>query len=138
MNSVSIISFAVYTKKKEKEIRNLECEQKMQKSTIKNLWITDQEQDKQIENLQKDFKDIYIEISAAKLIPASKKYFMTRVSGKMQTRERKKKELADYVATVALKTIASELPEEERTPEVIESIIIPRIKEKLYESHIKL
>ena len=138
LNSVSIISFAVYTKKKEEEIRDLKCEQKMQKSTIKNLRITDQEQDKQIENLQKDFKDMYIEISAAKLIPASKKYFMTRVSEEMQTRERKKKELADYVATVALKTIASELPEEERTPEMIENIIIPKIKEKLYESGIEL
>lgn len=42
------------------------------------------------------------------------------------------------MATVALKTIASELPEEEQTPEMIESVIIPKIKEKLYESGIKL
>ena len=138
LNSVSIISFAVYTKKKGKEIRNLKREQEMRKSAIENIWESDRRQDKQIENLQKDFKDMYMEISAVKLIPVSKKYFMTCTFGEKKTLGGGKEELTDYVATVALKTIASELPEEERTPEVIESVIIPKIKEKLYESGIKL
>lgn len=138
LNSISIISFAAYTKKREKEIRELEREQEMRKSATENLWASDQRMDKQIENLQKDFKDMYIEISAAKLIPLSKKYFMTCTFGERQTWKRGEAELVDYVAGVALKTIASELPEKDRMPEMIENIIIPRIKEKLYESRIKL
>ena len=136
LNSVSIISLAVYARKKEKEIRKLKLEQdKMWNSTTENIWISDRRQDKQIENLQKDLKDMYIEKSAVRKISVTKKYFMTRT---FNEKRGKKKELADYVATVALKTIASELPEEEQTPEVIESVIIPKIKEKLYESSIKL
>lgn len=135
LNSVSIISLAVYARKKEKKNRNLKCEQEMQKSAIENIWVSDRRRDKQIENLQKDLKDMYIEKSAVRNIQITKKYFMTRT---FNEKRRKKKELADYVATVALKTIASELPEEEQTPEMIESVIIPKIKEKLYESGIKL
>lgn len=135
LNSVSIISLAVYARKKEKKNRNLKCEQEMQKSAIENIWVSDRRRDKQIENLQKDLKDMYIEKSAVRNISITKKYFMTRI---FNEKRRKKKELADYVATVALKTIASELPEEEQTPEMIESVIIPKIKEKLYESGIKL
>ena len=135
LNSVSIISLAVYARKKEKKNRNLKCEQEMQKSAIENIWVSDRRRDKQIENLQKDLKDMYIEKSAVRNISITKKYFMTRT---FNEKRRKKKELADYVATVALKTIASELPEEEQTPEMIESVIIPKIKEKLYESCIKL
>ena len=134
LNSVSIISLAVYARKKEKKNRNLKCEQEMQKSAIENIWVSDRRRDKQIENLQ-NLKDMYIEKSAVRNISITKKYFMTRT---FNEKRRKKKELADYVATVALKTIASELPEEEQTPEVIESVIIPKIKEKLYESGIKL
>ena len=135
LNSVSIISLAVYARKKEKKNRNLKCEQEMQKSAIENILVSDRRRDKQIENLQKDLKDMYIEKSAVRNISITKKYFMTRT---FNEKRRKKKELADYVATVALKTIASELPEEEQTPEMIESVIIPKIKEKLYESGIKL
>ena len=135
LNSVSIISLAVYARKKEKKNRNLKCEQEMQKSAIENIWVSDRRRDKQIENLQKDLKDMYIEKSAVRNISITKKYFMTRT---FNEKRRKKKELADYVATVALKTIASELPEEEQTPEMIESVIIPKINEKLYESGIKL
>lgn len=50
----------------------------------------------------------------------------------------RKKEKEIRKLNVALKTIASELPEEERTPEVIENVIIPKIKEKLNESCIRL
>lgn len=136
LNSISVILLAVYARKKEKEIRKLKLEQdKMWKSTTENIWVSDQSRDKQIENLQKDLKDMYIEKSAVRNISITKKYFMTRT---FNEKRRKKKELADYVATVALKTIASELPEEEQTPEMIESVIIPKIKEKLYESGIKL
>ena len=135
LNSVSIISLAVYARKKEKKNRNLKREQEMQKSAIENIWASDRRQDEQIENLQKDLKDMYIEKSAVRNISVTKKYFMTRT---FNEKRGKKKELADYVATAALKTIASELPEEERTPEVIGSVIIPKIKEKLYESGIKL
>lgn len=110
-------------------------EQEMQKSAIENIWVSDRRRDKQIENLQKDLKDMYIEKSAVRNISITKKYFMTRT---FNEKRRKKKELADYVAAVALKTIASELPEEERTPEVIENVIIPKIKEKLNESCIRL
>lgn len=123
-------------KKKEKEIRKLKLEQdKMWKSTTENIWVSDQSRDKQIENLQKDLKDMYMERSVVRNISVPKKYFMTRT---FNEKRGKKKELADYVAAVALKTIASELPEEERTPEVIENVIIPKIKEKLNESCIRL
>ena len=122
LNSISVILLAVYARKKEKEIRKLKLEQdKMWKSTT--------------ENLQKDLKDMYMERSVVRNISVPKKYFMTRT---FNEKRGKKKELADYVAAVALKTIASELPEEERTPEVIENVIIPKIKEKLNESCIRL
>ena len=128
-NSISVILLAVYARKKEKEIRKLKLEQdKMWKSTTENIWVSDQSRDKQIENLQKDLKDMYMERSVVRNISVPKKYFMTRTFN----------EKADYVAAVALKTIASELPEEERTPEVIENVIIPKIKEKLNESCIRL
>ena len=135
LNSVSIISLAVYARKKEKKNRNLKRKQEMQKSAIENIWVSDRRRDKQIENLQKDLKDMYIEKSTVRNISVTKKYFMTRT---FNEKSGKKKVLADYVAAVALKTIASELPEEERTPEMIENIIIPKIKEKLYESGIEL
>ena len=136
LNSISVILLAVYARKKEKEIRKLKLEQdKMWKSTTENIWVSDQSRDKQIENLQKDLKDMYMERSVVRNISVPKKYFMTRT---FNEKRGKKKELADYVAAVALKTIASELPEEEQTPEMIESVIIPKIKEKLYESGIKL
>ena len=107
----------------------------MWKSTTENIWVSDQSRDKQIENLQKDLKDMYMERSVVRNISVPKKYFMTRT---FNEKRGKKKELADYVAAVALKTIASEHPEEERTPEVIENVIIPKIKEKLNESCIRL
>mgnify|MGYP007057050014 CR=1 FL=1 len=135
LNSISVILLAVYARKKEKEIRKLKLEQdKMWKSTTENIWVSDQSRDKQIENLQKDLKDMYMERSVVRNISVPKKYFMTRT---FNEKRGKKKELADYVAAVALKTIASELPEE-RTPEVIENVIIPKIKEKLNESCIRL
>lgn len=136
LNSISVILLAVYARKKEKEIRKLKLEQdKMWKSTTENIWVSDQSRDKQIENLQKDLKDMYMERSVVRNISVPKKYFMTRT---FNEKRGKKKELADYVAAVALKTIASELPEEERMPEVIENVIIPKIKEKLNESCIRL
>lgn len=136
LNSISVILLAVYARKKEKEIRKLKLEQdKMWKSTTENIWVSDQSRDKQIENLQKDLKDMYMERSVVRNISVPKKYFMTRT---FNEKRGKKKELADYMAAVALKTIASELPEEERTPEVIENVIIPKIKEKLNESCIRL
>lgn len=136
LNSISVILLAVYARKKEKEIRKLKLEQdKMWKSTTENIWVSDQSRDKQIENLQKDLKDMYMERSVVRNISVPKKYFMTRT---FNEKRGKKKELADYVAAVALKTIVSELPEEERTPEVIENVIIPKIKEKLNESCIRL
>ena len=111
LNSISVILLAVYARKKEKEIRKLKLEQdKMWKSTTENIWVSDQSRDKQIENLQKDLKDMYMERSVVRNISVPKKYFMTRT---FNEKRGKKKELADYVAAVALKTIASELPEEE-------------------------
>ena len=143
LNSISVILLAVYARKKEKEIRiagtvprgKTKEEDKMWRSTTENIWVSDQSRDKQIENLQKDLKDMYMERSVVRNISVPKKYFMTRT---FNEKRGKKKELADYVAAVALKTIASELPEEERTPEVIENVIIPKIKEKLNESCIRL
>ena len=112
LNSISVILLAVYARKKEKEIRKLKLEQdKMWKSTTENIWVSDQSRDKQIENLQKDLKDMYMERSVVRNISVPKKYFMTRT---FNEKRGKKKELADYVAAVALKTIASELPEEAR------------------------
>ena len=108
LNSISVILLAVYARKKEKEIRKLKLEQdKMWKSTTENIWVSDQSRDKQIENLQKDLKDMYMERSVVRNISVPKKYFMTRT---FNEKRGKKKELADYVAAVALKTIASELP----------------------------
>lgn len=67
LNSGSIIFFTVHVRKKEKEIRELKIEQKMRKSTIANIWETDRRQNKQIENLQKDLKDMYIKTSAVRI-----------------------------------------------------------------------
>ena len=79
LNSISVILLAVYARKKEKEIRKLKLEQdKMWKSTTENIWVSDQSRDKQIENLQKDLKDMYMERSVVRNISVPKKYFMTR------------------------------------------------------------
>lgn len=67
LNSASIIFFTVHVRKKEKEIRELKIEQKMRKSTIANIWENDRRQNKQIENLQKDLKDMYIKTSAVRI-----------------------------------------------------------------------
>ena len=48
----------------------------------------------------------------------------------------KEKQL-DYIAEVAIKTIASELPEKKRTPEVIEEIL-RRTKENVLKANIKI
>ena len=77
LNSISVILLAVYARKKEKEIRKLKLEQdKMWKSTTENIWVSDQSRDKQIENLQKDLKDMYMERSVVRNISVPKKYFM--------------------------------------------------------------
>lgn len=69
LNSISVILLAVYARKKEKEIRKLKLEQdKMWKSTTENIWVSDQSRDKQIENLQKDLKDMYMERSVVRNI----------------------------------------------------------------------
>lgn len=88
LNSVSIISLAVYARKKEKKNRNLKCEQEMQKSAIENIWVSDRRRDKQIENLQKDLKDMYIEKSAVRNISITKKYFMTRTFNEKRRKKR--------------------------------------------------
>ena len=94
LNSISVILLAVYARKKEKEIRKLKLEQdKMWKSTTENIWVSDQSRDKQIENLQKDLKDMYMERSVVRNISVPKKYFMTRT---FNEKRGKKKELADY------------------------------------------
>ena len=77
LNSISVILLAVYARKKEKEIRKLKLEQdKMWKSTTENIWVSDQSRDKQIENLRKDLKDMYMERSVVRNISVPKKYFM--------------------------------------------------------------
>ena len=106
LNSISVILLAVYARKKEKEIRKLKLEQdKMWKSTTENIWVSDQSRDKQIENLQKDLKDMYMERSVVRNISVPKKYFMTRT---FNEKRGKKKELADYVAAVAGELRATE------------------------------
>lgn len=138
LNSVSSILLAVHVKKADAE--NREYEEQV-KHSIEDLNRARKEGNLGVEisALQKDLKELHMEISAVKHIPISKKYAMTRTFLKRRrwwiTQEGEKR---DYVAEVALKTIASELPEEERTPEMIEGVIIPRIRKKLNESSIKL
>lgn len=43
----------------------------------------------------------------------------------------------DYIAEVVIKTIASELPEKKRTPEVVEEILY-RAKENVSKANIKI
>ena len=89
LNSISVILLAVYARKKEKEIRKLKLEQdKMWKSTTENIWVSDQSRDKQIENLQKDLKDMYMERSVVRNISVPKKYFMTRTFNEKRGKEK--------------------------------------------------
>lgn len=138
LNSVSIILLAVHAKKVDAENRKYE---EQTKHSIEDLNRVRKEENVGVEirALQEDLKELHMEISAVKHIPISKKYAMTRTFLK---RRRwwiaEAEEKRDYVAEVALKTIASELPEEERTPEMIEGIIIPVIRKKLNKSSMKL
>lgn len=137
LNSVSIILLAVNARKKDTEIKS-KIEGKLVENTIENLWKADAKRNKKIRDMQEDLKDLYMDISAMKRIPISKRYavtrtFLTRHGLKSAERE----ELTEYVANIALKTIASELPEEERTLEMIDGVIIPQIRKKLNESSIE-
>ena len=141
LNSVSIILLAVHARKKNAEIKTMKLknEDEFWKSTRDHLWETAGRLEKKTEDMQKDLKDLYMDLSAVSRIPISKRYavtrtFLTRHGLKSAERE----ELTEYVANIALKTIASELPEEERTLEMIDGVIIPQIRKKLNESSIEL
>ena len=141
LNSVSIILLAVHARKKNAEIKimKLKNEDEFWKSTRDYLWETAGRLEKKTEDMQKDIKDLYMDLSAVRRIPISKRYavtctFLTRHGLKYAERE----ELTEYVANIALKTIASELPKEERTLEMIDGVIIPQIRKKLNESSIEL
>ena len=139
LNSVSIILLAVHAKKAEAENRKYE---EQTKRSIENLNRVRKEENVGVEirALQEDLKELHMEISAVKHIPISKKYAMTRTFLKRRRWwiTEAEEEKRAYVAEVALKTIASELPEEERTLEMIDGVIIPQIRKKLKESSIEL
>ena len=138
LNSISIILLAVHAKKAEAE--NRECEGQTKRPIEDLNRVREEKLGEEIRALQEDLKELHTEISAVKHIPISKKYAMTRTFLKRRRwwTMTEEKEIGEYVAEIALKTIASELPEEERTPEIIEGNIIPEIKKKLNKSSMKL
>lgn len=141
LNSASVILLAVHARKKNAEIKNIKLknEDEFWKSTRDHLWETAGRLDEKVEDMQMDIKDLYMDLSAVRRIPISKRYAVTRTFLKRNSlKSVEKEELTEYVADIALKTIASELPEEERTPEMIEGIIIPGIRKKLNKSSMKL
>lgn len=138
LNSVSIILLAVHTRKMNTEIKK-HHEDEFWKGTRDRLWETAGRLDEKAENMQKDLKNLYMDLSAVRRIPVSKRYAMTRTFlMRHGLKSAEKEELTEYVAKAALKTIASELPEEERTLEMIDGVIIPQIRKKLKESSIEL
>ena len=128
LNSAAIIVINLAIRKRDAEIEKLKSDAKWEVKVLdSNYTFLSARTDK----LWKDLKGLYKEISETRHAFISKQYATSHIlSGE--------RELVDYVAEVALKTIASELPEKERTLEMIDKVIIPKIREKLNDSHIEL
>lgn len=128
LNSTSIIVANLAIRKRDAEIEKLKSDAKWKDKVLDSNYTS---LNARTDKLRKDLKSLYKEISETRHTFISKQYATLHIlSGE--------RELVDYVAEVALKTIASELPEEERTLEMIDKVIIPKIREKLNDSHIKL
>lgn len=128
LNSTAIIVANLAIRKRDAEIEKLKSDAKWKDKVLDSNYTS---LNAKTDKLRKDLKSLYKEISETRHTFISKQYATLHIlSGE--------RELVDYVAEVALKTIASELPEEERTLEMIDKVIIPKIREKLNDSHIKL
>lgn len=128
LNSTAIIVANLAIRKRDAEIEKLKSDAKWKDKVLDSNYTS---LNARTDKLRKDLKSLYKEISETRHTFISKQYATLHIlSGE--------RELVDYVAEVALKTIASELPEEERTLEMIDKVIIPKIREKLNDSHIKL
>ena len=128
LNSTAIIVVNLAIRKRDAEIEKLKSDARWKDKVLDSNYTS---LDARTDKLRKDLKSLYKEISETRHTFISKQYATSHIlSGE--------RELVDYVAEVALKTIASELPEEERTLEMIDKVIIPKIREKLNDSHIKL
>ena len=128
LNSAAIIVINLAIRKRGAEIEKLKSDAKWEVKVLDGNYTS---LNARMDKLRKDLKNLYKEISETRHTFISKQYATSHIlSGE--------RELVDYVAEVALKTIASELPEEERTLEMIDKVIIPKIREKLNDSHIKL
>ena len=128
LNSAAIIVVNLAIRKRAAEIEKLKSDAKWEVKVLDSNYTS---LNVRMDKLRKDLKNLYKEITETRHAFISKQYATSHIlSGE--------RELVDYVAEVALKTIASELPEEERTLEMIDKVIIPKIREKLNDSHIKL
>ena len=128
LNSAAIIVVNLAIRKRDAEIEKLKSDAKWEVKVLDSNYTS---LNVRMDKLRKDLKNLYKEITETRHAFISKQYATSHIlSGE--------RELVDYVAEVALKTIVSELPEEERTLEMIDKVIIPKIREKLNDSHIKL
>ena len=138
MNSAAIIALAIVAKKHTKRIKEineiqLRKEQRMEQETKwgKELLAG------RIEAAEIDLKSLRMEITGrGKRQPVPESYFGDRsIRIDFSDGNSIKESELEYIAEIALKAIASELPEEKRTPEIIKEII-KRTKWKLQQSKI--
>lgn len=114
LNSTAIIVANLAIRKRDAEIEKLKSDAKWKDKVLDSNYTS---LNARTDKLRKDLKSLYKEISETRHTFISKQYATLHIlSGE--------RELVDYVAEVALKTIASELPEEERTLEMIDKVIM--------------
>ena len=138
MNSAAIIALAIVAKKHTKRIKEineiqLRKEQRMEQET---KWGKELLAGK-IEAAEIDLKSLRMEITGrGKRQPVPESYFGDHsIRIDFSDGNSIKESELEYIAEIALKAIASELPEEKRTPEIIKEII-KRTKWKLQQSKI--
>lgn len=114
LNSTAIIVVNLAIRKRDAEIEKLKSDARWKDKVLDSNYTS---LNVRMDKLRKDLKNLYKEITETRHAFISKQYATSHIlSGE--------RELVDYVAEVALKTIASELPEEERTLEMIDKVII--------------
>lgn len=138
LNSTATIAVSAALYKAVKSARKTEVE--MKEEIFKFVRKVDErngEVQRKIRDLSEEIKQEHMK-SLEDRQPLSEKAFedcstIMVFSGGIEIKEKQ----LDYIAEVAIKTIASELPEKKRTPEVIEEILY-RTKENVSKANIKI
>lgn len=138
LNSTATIAVSTALYKAVKSARKTEVE--MKEEIFKFVRKVDErngEVQRKIRDLSEEIKQEHMK-SLEDRQPLSEKAFedcstIMVFSGGIEIKEKQ----LDYIAEVAIKTIASELPEKKRTPEVIEEILY-RTKENVSKANIKI